>query len=55
MAGLTAASLLIYAVILAMPLLAVPAILRGGVSRDLLEAALIGLVVLVALFGWGSC
>jgi uncharacterized protein (TIRG00374 family) len=52
-AGLTATSLLIYAVILAMPLLAVPAILRGGVSQDLLEAAVIGLVVLVALFAVG--
>ena len=38
-AGLTAANLLVFAVVLAMPVLAVPAILRGGVSRGLLEAA----------------
>ena len=37
-AGLTAASLLVFAVVLAMPVLAVPAILRGGVSRDLRRA-----------------
>ena len=54
MAGLTATSLLTFAVVLALPVLAVPAILRGGVSRDLLEAALIGLVVLVALFAIGT-
>ena len=45
-AGLTAASLLVFAVVLAMPVLAVPAILRGGVSRSLIEPTLIGLVVL---------
>jgi uncharacterized protein (TIRG00374 family) len=39
---------------LAMPVLAIPAILRGGVSRDLLEATAIGLVVLVALFAVGA-
>jgi putative heme transporter len=50
MAGLTAANLLTFAMVLAMPVLAVPAILRGGVSRDLLEAAAVGVVVFVALF-----
>ena len=35
-------------------MLAVPAILRGGVSRGLVEAAVIGLVVLVALFAIGE-
>jgi hypothetical protein len=54
MAGLTATSLLTFAVVLALPVLAVPAILRGGVNRDLLEAAVIGLVVLVALFAIGA-
>jgi putative heme transporter len=49
-AGLTAANLLTFAMVLAMPVLAVPAILRGGVSRDLLEAAAVGVVVFVALF-----
>jgi uncharacterized protein (TIRG00374 family) len=52
--GLTATSLLIFAVVLALPVLAVPAILRGGVSRRLLEPTLIGLVVLVALFALGT-
>ena len=51
--GLTATSLLTFAVVLALPVLALPAILRGGVSRELLEAALIGVVVLVALFAIG--
>jgi uncharacterized protein (TIRG00374 family) len=49
-AGLTATNLLTFAVVLAMPVLAIPAILRGGVSRDLLEAAAIGVAVFVALF-----
>jgi putative heme transporter len=51
--GLTAVNLLTFAMVLAMPVLAVPAILRGGVSRDLLEAAAMGLAVFVALFGVG--
>jgi uncharacterized protein (TIRG00374 family) len=49
-AGLTATNLLTFAVVLALPVVAVPAILRGGVSRDLLEATLIGLAVFFALF-----
>ena len=53
-AGLTATNLLAFAVVLAMPVLAIPAVLRGGVSRDLLEPMLIGLVVFVALFAVGS-
>ena len=48
--GLTAANLLTFAVVLALPVLAIPAILRGGVERDLLNAALAGLVVFVLLF-----
>jgi uncharacterized protein (TIRG00374 family) len=52
-AGLTAVNLLTFAMVLAMPVLAVPAILRGGVSRDLLEAAAMGLAVFVALFAVG--
>ena len=52
-AGLTATNVLTFAAVLALPVLAVPAILRGGVSRELLEAAAIGVVVLVALFGIG--
>jgi uncharacterized protein (TIRG00374 family) len=53
MAGLTASSLLVFAAVLAMPVLAIPAILRGGVDRNLLEAAGAGLVVLVALSAVG--
>jgi uncharacterized protein (TIRG00374 family) len=53
-AGLTAVNLLSFAAVLALPVLAVPAILRGGVSRDLLEAAAIGLVLFLALFGIGA-
>ena len=54
MAGLTACNLLTFAVVLAMPVLAVPAIVRGGVNRDLLDAAAIGVVVFVALFAIGA-
>ena len=42
-AGLTAASLLVFAVVLALPVLAVPAIVRGVVPRTLTEATLAGL------------
>ena len=48
--GLTAANLLTFAVVLALPVLAIPAILRGGVERDLVGAALAGLAVFVLLF-----
>ncbi|MGH2839130.1 MAG: lysylphosphatidylglycerol synthase transmembrane domain-containing protein [Thermoleophilaceae bacterium] len=47
--GLTAANLLTFAVVMAMPVLAIPALLRGGVDRGLLEAAVIGLALFVAL------
>jgi uncharacterized protein (TIRG00374 family) len=53
-AGLTATNLLSFAAVLAMPILAVPAILRGGVNRDLLEATAVGAVVFVALFAIGA-
>ena len=54
LAGLTAVNLLTFAAVLAMPVLAIPGILRGGVNRDLLEAAAIGVVVFVALFAIGA-
>ena len=38
--ALTAVNLLVFAVVLALPVLAIPALLRGGVNRSLLEAAL---------------
>jgi uncharacterized protein (TIRG00374 family) len=48
--GLTAASLLVFGIVLALPVLSLPAILRGGVQRDLLNAAVAGLAVFVVLF-----
>ena len=53
-AGLTSTNLLTFAAVLAMPVLAVPGILRGGVSRDLLEATAVGLALFVALFAVGA-
>jgi uncharacterized membrane protein YbhN (UPF0104 family) len=44
-AGITAVNLLTFAVVLALPVLAIPAIVRGAVSRSLTEATLIGLGV----------
>ena len=49
-AGLTAANLLVFAVVLALPLLAIPAIVRGVVPRTLTEATLAGLGVFAVLF-----
>lgn len=49
-AGLTAANLLTFAVVCALPVLAVPAIVRGYVRTDLAEAALLGLTVFAVLF-----
>jgi len=40
--------------VLALPVLAIPAFIRGGVSRDLLEVAVIGIVVFVALAALGT-
>jgi putative heme transporter len=53
-AALTACNLLVFAVVLALPVLAIPAFIRGGVSRDLLEVAVIGIVVFVALAALGT-
>jgi uncharacterized protein (TIRG00374 family) len=47
--GLTAANLLTFAVVLALPVLAIPSLIRGGVSRSLVEGAVIGIAVFVAL------
>ena len=49
-AGLTAVNLLTFAVVLALPVLAIPAIIRGGVSRTLTEATLLGLGIFVVVF-----
>ena len=48
--GLTAANLLAFGVLLLLPVLALPTIVRGGVDRHLLGAALASIVVLVVLF-----
>ncbi len=48
-AAITAVNLLTFAVVLVLPVLAIPAFLTGGVDRDLVTATLIGLGVLVLL------
>jgi uncharacterized protein (TIRG00374 family) len=53
-AGLTAASLLIFAVMLGLPVLALPAIVRGAVDRSLVEATVIGLIAFLVLFALGA-
>jgi uncharacterized protein (TIRG00374 family) len=45
--ALTSVNLLTFGMVLVLPLLAVPALLRGGVDRSLLETAIVGLVVAV--------
>ncbi len=45
--ALTAVNVLVFAVVLAMPVLAIPALLRGGVNDTLLDTALAGLGVFV--------
>jgi uncharacterized protein (TIRG00374 family) len=47
--GLTAANILTFAVVLALPVLAIPTLIRGGVQRTLVEAMVAGLVVFVLL------
>jgi uncharacterized protein (TIRG00374 family) len=47
--GLTATGLLTFAVVLAMPLLAVPALIRGSVDDDLLRVSAVGLGLFVVL------
>jgi hypothetical protein len=53
-AALTACNLLVFAVVLALPVLAIPALLRGGADRRLLEVALVGIVVFAALAAVGT-
>jgi putative heme transporter len=53
-AALTACSLLVFGVVLALPVLAIPAFIRGGVNSGLLEVAVIGIVVFVALAAVGT-
>src|SRR3954471_8985019 len=53
-AGLTAASLLVFAIVLALPVLAIPAILRGGVQRGLVRTAAVGVAVFVVASAVGA-
>jgi uncharacterized protein (TIRG00374 family) len=53
--GMTASSLLVFGILLALPVLALPAILSGSpVDPGLAQAAVIGAVVFVALFAVGA-
>ena len=52
--ALTAVNLLVFAVVLGLPLLAIPGVLRGSVNRSLLEAAGAGLVAFAAIVGVGA-
>jgi uncharacterized protein (TIRG00374 family) len=47
--GLTATNILTFAVVLALPVLALPTLIRGSVDRTLVEAAVAGIVVFIAL------
>jgi uncharacterized protein (TIRG00374 family) len=53
-AGLTAASLLTLAAVLAMPVLALPALIRGSVAHDLLVVSILGIALFVVLAGVGT-
>jgi uncharacterized protein (TIRG00374 family) len=52
--GLTVANLLTFAFVLAMPVLAIPALIRGVVPRSLADAALIGVAVFAVLAAVGA-
>jgi uncharacterized protein (TIRG00374 family) len=52
--ALTAVNLLVFAVVLALPVLAIPALLRGSVDRNLLETAVAGIVFFVVASGVGA-
>jgi len=47
--GLTAANLLTFGVVLALPVLAIPTLIRGGVDRNLVEVMVLALVVFAVL------
>jgi uncharacterized protein (TIRG00374 family) len=53
-AGLTAANVLVFAVVLALPVLAIPTIVGGSVNRSLVAATVIGAVVFTGLFVLGG-
>src|SRR6478736_4585922 len=49
--ALTAVNLLVFGVVLALPVLAIPGLLRGDVNRSLLQAALAGLAAFAVIAG----
>ena len=53
-AALTAVNVLTFAVVLGLPVLALPALFGGGVDRGLLEASIISMAVFVLLTGLGA-
>ena len=53
-AGLTASNLLVLGVVLALPVLAIPALVRGSVAHDLLVVSAFGLVLFVVLAVLGA-
>jgi hypothetical protein len=53
-AALTAVNLLVFAVVLALPVLAIPALFRGEVNRSLLEAGIAALVAFAVTAGLGA-
>jgi uncharacterized protein (TIRG00374 family) len=52
--ALTAVNLLVFAVVLALPVLAIPALLRGSVDRGLLQTAIAGIVFFAVASGVGA-
>ena len=54
MGALAVVNALCFAVVLALPVLAIPALVRGAVNRSLLQAAVAGLVAFAVLAGLGA-
>lgn len=53
-AALTAVNVLTFAVVLALPVLAIPSLIRGAVDRNLLEAGIAAIVVFAVVAGLGA-
>jgi hypothetical protein len=53
-AALTAVNVLVFAVVLALPVLAIPGLARGEVNRNLLEAGIAALVAFAIIAGLGA-
>jgi uncharacterized protein (TIRG00374 family) len=53
-AALTAVNVLTFAVVLALPVLALPGLVKNGVNRSLLEAGIIAIVAFVVIAGVGA-